>query len=285
MPLAYSPTAQSTNSNADIPDGFAGSVAQWKKVLDTRALVYSAGAGVLATSGNLSVDTGGTNAVFAVNLPTITAINLFDGSSNLIVKAGGGTAIGQTKVEGGGNLVADTWYYVYAYLNGSSLDYQISVTAPGAGLIFKSGGVLYRYLGCFRTITAGAPIAMRMTNGRYLYRVSGQAVADLRVKNAGVDVANTAVACSALVPPTSRIATVRVEITNAAAQFNYGYVRTNGDAGAGEIVTPLPNINLATAASVFDVETDSSQNIAYRTTNTAAAGAAPMTIYINGFAE
>ena len=209
MPLAYATTARILAADADIPDGPVGSAAQWRKVLDARAFCFSSSTGALWWSKTLSVDTLGTNAVFAVNVGAIWACALLDGSANLYVKSDtGGEVLTIADVEGApANLSNSTWYYVYAWLNGSTLDYQISSTAPDATRTTKSGDALYRYLGCFRTTAAGAPIAMYMNGGKYLYRTAGLAVATTQVLAGGVAIANTAVPCAALVPPHARLMT------------------------------------------------------------------------------
>jgi hypothetical protein len=46
---------------------------------------------------------------------------------------------------------------------------------------------------------------------------------------------------------------------------------------------PLPNINVADAVYVADIETDADQDIAYRVTNN--SGAPTLTLWVAGFYE
>lgn len=243
----------------------------------------------LVWNGDFSVDAGGTSSSFTVRIGAIHAMAADGASSEIFLNYAGGT-IGASKISGGGNLANSTWYYVYAYSNAGSIDFQITTTAPDATRRYKSGsgGSYYNYLGCFRTLSTGAPIPVRASRGKYVYQMSGGAEADLRVLDVGSSTATAPYAtvdCSALVPLHSRLATLYAVAQNTAAQFNQAFVRTPSSTGTAEIAFYLPNINNAAAAMTFDIETDSSQDIAYYVTNHASAGAVDLTIYVTGFRE
>lgn len=281
MPFPYSPTAQYDIVTApDIPDGPVFSAPQWKKVLDARVFSASAATGVLQWSGALSVDPGGTNSVFAVNVGAIGAV-VIQTASAYVVRSGLAATLDATKISGGGNLANSTWYYVYCYDNAGVLDYEISPTAPAASLRIKSGDLTRRYLGCFPTLSTGAPVALRASNGAYRYRRSAQAVADLRVLLDGAVVGPSAVACAALVPPHSSLATIRAVLQSGTNTVETGLLRTNGDSGLGEFTLYTPPVTNALATAAVDVETDASQQIAYGV----SVVTAKLTLFVDGFYE
>jgi hypothetical protein len=254
----------------------------WQRPFNRTAHHEAALAAHLSWNGDFAVDPGGSNSSFTVRIGGITAVNLYGASASKVLAYAGGT-IGASKILGGGNLTNSTWYYVYAWNNAGTLDFEISTTAPDGPRATKSGDATRRYLGCFPTTSAGAPIPLRASRGRYVYRHSGSAAADTRVLTGGSATSNTAVECAALVPPHSRLAKIRAQLTSTAAAFNYAYLRTEGDSGADEHMIPLPNINVADAVYVADIETDADQDIAYRVTNN--SGAPTLTLWVAGFYE
>ncbi len=254
----------------------------WQRPFNRTAHHEAALAAHLSWNGDFAVDPGGSNSSFTVRIGGITAVNLYGASASKVLAYAGGT-IGASKILGGGNLTNSTWYYVYAWNNAGTLDFEISTTAPDGPRATKSGDATRRYLGCFPTTSAGAPIPLRASRGRYVYRHSGSAAADTRVLTGGSATSNTAVECAALVPPHSRLAKIRAQLTSTAAAFNYAYLRTEGDSGADEHMIPLPNINVADAVYVADIETDADQDIAYRVSNN--SGAPTLTLWVAGFYE
>lgn len=256
----------------------------WSRLYDRTAHHEAALAAHLSWNGDFAVDAGGSNSSFTVRIGGITAVNLYGASASKVLAYAGNT-IGAAQIEGGGNLANSTWYYVYARNNSGTIAFEISTTAPDGPRAIKSGDATRRYLGCFPTLSTGAPVPLRAVRGRYVYRSSASAAADTRVLNAGSATANTAVDCAALVPPHSRLATIRAQLTSTAAAFQYAYLRTEGDSGADEHMIPLPNIDNADAVYIADIETDADQDIAYRVTNIAAAGAPALTLWVAGFYE
>ena len=194
-----------------------------------------AAAAQLVWSGSYGVDAGGSATVFAVNIPTITSVTLITSGGDAYVHAGGGSAITVTKVEGApGTLGAVAqWWYVYAFRSGGgSLDFEISTTAPSAGLVFKTGDVTRRYLGCFRTTSAGAPLPVRAHRGRYVYLKQVPATAVTASSSTGYELLSLA----GLVPPHSRIALVDVVLTGSA---NFRSAGDSGSQGASVQAFPL----------------------------------------------
>lgn len=235
-------------------------------------------------ASSFSVDPGGSNSSFTVRIGAISRVVTYrSGTTTHKVFSYAGGTIGASKIQGGGNLANSDWYYVYAYDNAGSLDFEISQTEPNANLCIKSGDSTRVYLGCFPTLSTGAPVPLRASRGRYVYRASGNATADARVLNNGSATSNTAVSLADRIPDHARLATVRAEATNTAAAINYAFLRTNGDSGVDEVTLYLTNVNASTAAQMVDIETDSSRQIAYRVSNN--SGAPGLTIWVAGFYE
>lgn len=66
------------------------------------------------------------------------------------------------------SLAASTWYYVYAYPDGSGgVSFEVtSITAPDTSLTWRSGGTTRRYIGCYLATTSGTKILpFRQTSG------------------------------------------------------------------------------------------------------------------------
>lgn len=238
-----------------------------------------------AWSESLYVASGGTNASFTVGIGAISHVTTYrSGTTTYKNFAYAGGTIGASKVEGGGNLANSTWYYVYCYDNAGSLDFEISTTAPNGNLCIKNGDSTRVYLGCFRTLSTGAPIPIRMKRGRYLYNFSGSADADTRVLNLGNATSDTAVDMAALVPPHTQMATIRADVVSTTgAAINYAYLNTEGESGADEVNIPVPATNAMSAVLVMDIITDSDQDISYRVTNVTSAPT--LTIHVLGFYE
>lgn len=292
--MAVTPTEDPKYLQAALPDrivedevifmdgGDAPLWPHWQRLYDRTAHHELAVFGSLSWNGDFAVDAGGSSSSFTVRIGAINAVHLYNATASKVLAYGGGT-IGASKIEGGGNLGNSEWRYVYAWINAGALDFEISTTAPNASRTLKSGDTTRRYLGCFRTTSAGAPIPVRASRGRYVYRRSGGAVADTRLLSAGNATTATAVDCSALVPPHARLVTLHAELLNTAAAINYAHLRTNGDSGADELTIALTNVNNSTATGSYDIETDSSRNVAYYVTN---FGSAPsLSLWAGGFYE
>lgn len=234
-------------------------------------------------AGTFSVDSGGSNSSFTVRVGAISALVLYRSSAYKVFAYAGGT-IGASKISGGGNLANSDWYYVYAYDNAGSLDFEISTTEPAANGCTKNGDTTRIYIGCFPTLSTGAPVPLRKVGNRVVYNFSGSAVADTRVLNAGNATSNTAVDLAALVPSHSRLATVRAEVVSTTGSANnFAFIRTEGESGADEINIPVPSINAASATLVLDIGTDADQDVAYRVSNFTSAPT--LTLFVHGFYE
>lgn len=239
--------------------------------------------GMLSWSGDFAVDPGGSNSSFTVRIGAIAGVNLYNSTASKVKSYAGGT-IGASKIEGGGNLANSDWYYVYAYLNSGSIDFEISTTAPAGSKLVKNGDASRVYLGCFPTLSTGAPIPLRATRGRYVYRVGGCAAADLKKLDGTSDTSYTAVDCASLIPSHARLGTFRAQLvsTTGSAQ-NYAYFQANGDSGVDAVEMPVAAVVGASTTLHFDLETDSSQRVQYKVSNLTAAPDAYL--WVNGFYE
>lgn len=206
----------------------------------------------------LSVDPGGSNSSFSINVGAIqtAVLTRVDGSYRALSAVA--ATIGASKLESGSTLANSTWYYVYCWDNAGTLDYQISTTAPRASMAYKNtAGNVYRYLGCFRTNSSGAPIPMRARRGRYVYRLSATtdctAYSDSTARGSAYDVS-----LAALVPPHARLARVQaIVVSSGAATFMS--LRTKGD--TTDLVWRQQAPASTTTYGELDIETDSSQTI------------------------
>lgn len=238
-----------------------------------------------AWSESLYVASGGTNASFTVGIGAISHVQTYrSGTTTYKTFAYAGGTIGASKIQGGGNLANSTWYYVYCYDNAGSLDFEISTVAPNANLCMKGADSTRIYLGCFPTLSTGAPIPLRMKRGRYLYNFSGSAAADTLALNAGTATVDTAVDLAAWVPLHSQVATIRAYlVSTTGAAWNTAIIRTEGESGADEIGMFVPAVVGASATVITDIITDADQDIAYAVTNFASAPG--LSISVHGFYE
>ncbi len=201
---------------------------------------------------------------------------------NLDVYPGEITMLAHLKIsEGGGNLANSTWYYVYVWDNAGTVDYQISTTAPRASQQYKNSvdGNVYRYLGCFRTNSSGAPIPMRARRGRYVYRLSATTdpvvYNDATARGSAYDVS-----LAALVPPHARLARVQAIVVSSGAA-TYMNVFTKAD--VTDITWRQQAPDGTTTYGEFDIETDSSQ--AVQITYNVGGGSGNAKLRVTGFAE
>lgn len=305
MSSSYSPTAEFTDSTTVLADGDAANAtnlnAAPKKALDRAAYLRAATDGLIVWGHKARVATGGTsNGNFAVYVPPIEAVSLLDGTSWKAFTLAVETQLTSATHFGGGTLAADTNYYVYATVSGSALTFEVSTTVPDAGLIWKTGATgTHRYLFCFHTSSAGVPLAMQMSRGRYLYRFSALAATELRALNTSSATAATDVILARagtvgreLLPAHARIARLLSEVTAAGnhiddtVQVSYGM---NGDLGTGAaFIHRVYGPSTATNHAVFDCECDSARTIDYSITlsNTDAGNPTTTTnLYVLGFEE
>lgn len=155
------------------------------------------------------------------------SLRIREGATNLEVGAVTELVLGTSRLSKAastlalGTLPADVWRYVYAWDDGGALEYELSATAPEAGLVFKTGDTTRRYIGSFRTGIGGAVAPM--------HRVARETRQAFRVLTAGTDAAMTelilddTLAGVDAIPPHASRALLRVTV---AVQ---GRIRASGD--------------------------------------------------------
>lgn len=80
------------------------------------------------------------------------------------------TAVTLSAANLGGAFQADTWYYVYNYINNGAVSYEISATPPSpANPIFKTGDSTRRYMFDFLTNGASTIIPFNRKGNRHTY--------------------------------------------------------------------------------------------------------------------
>lgn len=158
---------------------------------------------------------------------------------------GGGTVLGLADVEGSPSALSPaSWYYVYAYLDGSNaLAYQISATGPTLGL-FKDGAEnTHLYMGSFKTdTTAGVPgfglsigfPLPQIRSGRWVhYRVTGSNRTYFEVDHQTSPAPGTAklIDCNALITPGKGARVAKVNIISVETGGNTVALYVNGLGG------------------------------------------------------
>lgn len=267
--VATLPTRPQDGDDAYMDAGAAPLMPVLQHLYDAAGALRIAALGQMSGGDRLSVDAGGTNTVFAVRISRVVGLLSRQTGSTPIYATytAAETVLDLTDVDGApANLSNSTWYYVYAFCDGTATTaFYISTTAPEASLTWRTGAEgVDRYIGCFRTNGSGAPLPMRMHRGRYTYRpFYVQALAF------GNSTTFAAVDLSSVVPPHARIAHLRLNLTgNYAAQL-----RTTGAASG--------YATFAEGYSPIEIEADSAQSVDYLVSNALAS----LDIEVTGFAE
>ena len=250
----------------------------------------------IAWAETLAVAPGGSLTSFSIEVGAIHRLFGLTATGTIRVGAAGTTTIGVSKVEGTpGTLGASArWWYVYAWMNGGTLDYAISLTGPDATGRVKSADASRVYLGCFPTDTAGSPYPLRKTGGRVLYRRSGLASGTALLASNGLRMLDrgsaqtsfTAIDLRPVVPPHSRAALLRLTaIGDAAPDTAELALYTGTDATTGAPAATAYTINNAEVRLDVEVEiAQAAQSVTYKLTN-GAAGAINGRIDALGFLE
>lgn len=222
-------------------------------------------------SRELSMAAGGSNSSFTLTIGAIASLILYNGTRYKSFSYAGGT-IGASKVSPAGNLANSTVYYVYAYDNAGTLDFQIATDVPNANLSTKNASSQYRYLGWFVTDSAGAPLPFFARHGSYRFLFGAITDSSVhRALSAGNATSFTAVTVSC-VPPHIRLVRMHAEFL-AGAAGRAAYLRATGTSTFHKLYTAQ-----STNALNFDtsVELNSSRQFDYKVTNSGDA----LTLYV-----
>ena len=224
---SYTPSARAAAAALPLRNGDAANAAVERAAADDHEHLRDATLASLEWSRYLSVEPLGTLTAFDVNLGAISSVTLRDaGGAYYYVKAYGGGTIGPSKIQGGGGSLGAVarWWYVYAWLNGTTLDFELSTTGPGTNRKFKNGDFTRRYLGCFPTTSAGAPIPLVAQGGRYVYL--NTVLPGLSDSQSDSGWHNLSLAMG--VPPHVRLATLTVTVDSGATWRSIGDGSSSG---------------------------------------------------------
>lgn len=242
------------------------------------AAVYSR----ISWAETLAVADGGTLTSFSIAVGAVHRLFSLTATGTMRVGTAGAATITQADIEGGGGTLGALarWWYVYAWMDGGTLAYAISLTAPDASRRVKGGDASRAYLGCFRTTATGAPLPTQKVGGLCLYRASALGSGELQVVSVSVATGATTQSLAALVPPHARLARLALAVTGDSNQaaLNIFYP---GDTAA-KSATCYAAASSADNEVHADVPTDSSQQVDYSVTGTGSPAAS---VRVLGFYE
>lgn len=202
----------------------------FQKLADRAQFGLSGVASRIQWAETVTVDANGSSTVFAVHVGGIQMIALarVDGTYRLAFAAA--ATLTASHLESGSALGNDEWRYIYAYDPGDgTVAYQLSTTAPTASLTYKSGagGFVYRYLGCFRTSGAGAPLP-QSTVGRFTVYSQPFVGGANAATGTGPTSGFAALSLATRVPPHARVAICDIAVTG---DGTWRAVTYSGDSG------------------------------------------------------
>lgn len=181
------------------------------------------------------------------------------------------------------SLSANTWYYVYVFESSGALDWEHSTTAPAAPYFgaarSKTGDSSRRFVFCFRTNASGQlyNFLYNPLSGEMNYQID-YSVSPFRIVGPGQSTSFTTVNASAVAPPISTLAVMRIQ--------NYSLPPTH-TTGTGRVTIPsdtgvdrlIVNID---ADSTYSIAMNSSQQISYKVDG-GIAGAGGLYIDVKAF--
>ncbi len=186
-----------------------------------------------------------------------TSLTVGTGSAH-IQSTGRVLAASAAITKSGLSLSNDTTYHLYMYSNAGTPDVEVVTTAPAAAYSgtarSKTGDTTRRYLGSVRTNGSAAVRKFIHTGDRILWQENTTA-SPYRVLAGGTSTAWTAIPMTAVVPPTSRVALVGIQIVG-------GSVGTDisSEAAGGGFFTTLNPAQFGTPM----LPIDATQNLYYK---------------------
>jgi len=174
-------------------------------------------------SRNMRVESTNGTTITISNIPSTVQYNGV--STKPIFINDQGTAVTISSANLGAAFANNTWYYVYNYWNAgtSSLNIEISTTAPSANPIFKIGDQTRRYMFCFRTDGGAAIIPFVRTGNVHTY-LTPQTI----LTNGNADAAAATVSTSNFIPPISKIGTVKTQFVVASGALSFYFLYPGG---------------------------------------------------------
>ena len=153
-----------------------------------------------------------------------SATSLSVGTGHCFAEDGSYINVTSVLTASGLSLTATMWYHVYVYLSGGSPAMEVVTTAPTAwkGTAYsKTGATSRRYVGSVKTDGSGNVYNFFMQGNFIHYRANLRAT-PFRVLSSGTATTETSVACSFIVPVTSRLATLRSANSDGSITFVTG---------------------------------------------------------------
>jgi hypothetical protein len=183
-------------------------------------------------------------------------------------------------------LTPSVWYYVYAHRTGAgspNIGLEVSTTAPDLALVFKTGDVTRRYLGCFPTTSGGGtPYTLRACRGRYLY--ADMTEASLAALSSGAATTYASVDLSAWVPPHAVATILHAELHNDTAGAQFAQLRPDGSS-VDEYTVNAPAGDYAYAdLEIVSAWEGNTSSIEYQVSN-AGADTPNLSLFVRGFTE
>ena len=164
-----------------------------------------------------------------------------------------------------------TWYYLYGYSSLGAIAYEGSTDGPDVSYTFKDGDTTRVFICSYYVDGAGDIRPFYKVGQKYLYR---KCMYDLEVVSGLTATTFTDRSLAAWIPPTAKIAKLRVQALDHTAGFVQ--VKTKGDTFNGFEINAEENER-------FEIETDSNRDIQYRIQ--AGGGLLTATIQCEGYYE
>ena len=140
--VATLPTRPQDGDDAYMDAGAAPLMPVLQHLYDAAGALRIAVLGQMSGGDRLSVDAGGTSTVFAVRVSRVVGLLSRQTGSTPIYATytAAETVLDLTDVDGApGALANSTWYYVYAFCDGTATTaFYISTTAPEASLTWRT---------------------------------------------------------------------------------------------------------------------------------------------------
>lgn len=179
--------------------------------------------GLMLGGADLSSVDGSTIGISKIDALSLGAAA--NASGIVLSTSGASSFTPTTDVTTGLGIVANTWYYLYAYNSGSAaspvLSFECASTGPDAAKVFKSGDTSRRYVGSFRTETATTTIQpFTASRGRYQWRFTAMSNAYATMLSGGpcvvlqgtTGVATSQVHLDAMVSPVATMVEVFMQL-------------------------------------------------------------------------
>lgn len=157
IPTPDSPTA-AIQPLVNLTNGMAASRACLYSYLDWDQRIWTQG--TLANTGNTGIWIGGINAIALLDTTTTPdLVRVFNLSAPTQLNIGGTI------------LTGAQWYYIYAYVSGGALAFEVSITPPEQNFFHWKNGASFthRYLGAFTCTNTGVPLPFYQLRGEHRY--------------------------------------------------------------------------------------------------------------------